>query len=119
MSRERVQLIHTFGAEVIPVSHEQGGFIGAVELAEQFAMEQDHVFLPRQFDSPVGWELQNMLTVAQVIAQAALSRRESRGVHLRTDYPDTNLRLQGQRFAFSRTEAGGLEMRGGGMRVRG
>ena len=34
-----------------------------------------------------GWELQNMLTVSLMMAQAALVRTESRGVHLRTDYP--------------------------------
>jgi L-aspartate oxidase len=34
-----------------------------------------------------GWELQNMLTVGLMMTQAALSRRESRGVHLRLDYP--------------------------------
>lgn len=45
--------------------------------------------LPRQFSEPVGWELQNMLIVARVMIAAALTREESRGVHLRTDCPDT------------------------------
>lgn len=35
-----------------------------------------------------GWETQNMLTVARCIAQAALARAESRGVHYRTDHPE-------------------------------
>ena len=34
-----------------------------------------------------GWELQNMLTVSLMMTQAALTRTESRGVHLRTDHP--------------------------------
>lgn len=34
-----------------------------------------------------GWELQNLLTVALMMAHAALARQESRGVHLRTDFP--------------------------------
>lgn len=46
--------------------------------------------LPQQFDDPFGWELQNLLTVAQVMVSAALRREESRGVHLRTDFPETN-----------------------------
>ena len=46
--------------------------------------------LVRQFEEPAGWELQNMLTVARVIIDAALAREESRGVHLRTDFPDRN-----------------------------
>jgi len=39
---------------------------------------------------PQGWELQNMLTVCLLIAQSALARRESRGVHFRSDHPDTD-----------------------------
>ncbi len=34
------------------------------------------------------WELDNLLTVAMVICQAALQRKESRGAHFRDDYPD-------------------------------
>jgi L-aspartate oxidase len=45
--------------------------------------------LPRQFTDPNGWELQNMLTMSRVIISAALNREESRGVHLRTDFPQT------------------------------
>lgn len=40
-----------------------------------------------QFCDPLGWELQNMLTISQIIVRAALQREESRGVHLRTDFP--------------------------------
>ncbi len=36
------------------------------------------------------YEFRNMLTVAQLITDCALSRKESRGAHFRTDYPDTN-----------------------------
>ena len=43
--------------------------------------------LVRQFCDPHGWELQNMLTVARLMVRAALAREESRGVHLRTDFP--------------------------------
>lgn len=42
----------------------------------------------RQFSHPEGWELQNMLTIARVMIEAALRRTESRGVHLRSDYPE-------------------------------
>ena len=46
--------------------------------------------LARQFTDPAGWELQNMLTVARVMIDAALRREESRGVHLRTDFPQSD-----------------------------
>lgn len=45
---------------------------------------------PREFSQPSGWELQNMLLVARLMIRAALHRRESRGVHYRTDYPETD-----------------------------
>ncbi len=38
---------------------------------------------------PRAWELINMLTVAQLAAIGAEGRQESRGVHYRTDYPET------------------------------
>jgi L-aspartate oxidase len=44
--------------------------------------------LVRQFADPAGWELQNMLTVASLMVGSARERTESRGVHLRTDFPN-------------------------------
>ena len=46
--------------------------------------------LPRQFSDPEGWELQNMLVVSRLMIQAALEREESRGVHLRVDFPQVD-----------------------------
>jgi L-aspartate oxidase len=39
------------------------------------------------FDSPDGWEMQNLLTVGALMTAAALARTESRGTHRRTDFP--------------------------------
>jgi L-aspartate oxidase len=46
--------------------------------------------MDKTFDSPSGWECQNMLTVSLLMARCAHLRRESRGVHFRTDFPDTD-----------------------------
>jgi len=46
--------------------------------------------LARQLNDPHGWELQNMLTVASLMVEGALAREESRGVHLRMDFPTTD-----------------------------
>lgn len=46
--------------------------------------------LSRQFHDVSGWELQNLLLVSGLITRAATIRTESRGVHLRTDYPEAN-----------------------------
>jgi L-aspartate oxidase len=42
------------------------------------------------FDSPEGWQCQNMLTVSLLMAQSARTRCESRGVHYRRDFPQTD-----------------------------
>ena len=39
------------------------------------------------FDSPEGWEVQNLLTVGFLMTRAALERNETRGTHARTDAP--------------------------------
>lgn len=46
--------------------------------------------LADQFFDPGGWELQNMLCVARVMIEAALQRQETRGCHVRLDFPDQN-----------------------------
>lgn len=62
--------------------------------------------LDRQLTDPTGWELQNMLTIAQVIIGAALEREESRGVHFRHDYPRQGDSRWQKRLATSRLVAG-------------
>jgi len=49
MSRERVQLIRCLGAEVVPITREQGGFLGSIRLCEEFAAHNPHVFLRASF----------------------------------------------------------------------
>lgn len=46
--------------------------------------------MPMQFDAPEGWEVQNLLQTARMMAAAALMREESRGVHFRRDFPHPN-----------------------------
>jgi len=46
--------------------------------------------LPRQFTDPQGWQLQNLLEVGRLMIRAAAARQETRGVHVRSDYPATS-----------------------------
>lgn len=46
--------------------------------------------LDKEFFHPAGWEVQNMLTAARLIAQCAMQRTETRGVHYREDFPETD-----------------------------
>jgi L-aspartate oxidase len=44
--------------------------------------------LDKIFDDPEGWQTQNMLLVAALVARSAAWRQESRGCHWRSDFPD-------------------------------
>ena len=69
MSYERVQLMHNLGAEVVPVSKAQGGFIGAVKMAQEYADENPNTFLPRQFDNPDNVEAHQIMTGPEIETQ--------------------------------------------------
>ncbi|HND52686.1 MAG TPA: L-aspartate oxidase, partial [Pirellulaceae bacterium] len=66
--------------------------------------------LSRQFDDTEGWELQNMLAVARTMICAAFSREESRGVHLRTDFPRVDDARWRRHLSFRRQADGNVEM---------
>jgi len=69
MSRERVQVIQSLGATVIPVSIEQGGFRGSIREAEAYAVKNDSVFLPRQFESQANVAAHHCGTGPEILAQ--------------------------------------------------
>ncbi len=50
--------------------------------------------LDKIFDAPEGWQTQNMLLVAALLARSAHWRGESRGCHTRTDRPGASEQLQ-------------------------
>ena len=51
MSRERIELIKSLGAEINLVSKEQGGFLGSIAMSEEYAKSNPNTFLPRQFSN--------------------------------------------------------------------
>jgi L-aspartate oxidase len=60
--------------------------MGLAEAADSI-LAWRHYVLTRQLTTPDGWELQNMLEVAELMIHSAAKRTESRGVHLRNDFP--------------------------------
>jgi L-aspartate oxidase len=57
--------------------------------------------LGREFDGKPGWELQNLLTVARLMIDAAQRRDESRGTHFRSDFPAKDDAHWGRRHVVS------------------
>lgn len=71
MSHERVALIESLGATIVPVSRAQGGFLGSIRLAEERAAGCSSAFLPRQFSNPANVEAHEQTTGPEIWAQLA------------------------------------------------
>lgn len=69
MSQERLDLIRSFGAEIVSVSKEEGGFLGSIERCEDFAASHKNVFLPRQFSNPANVEAHATTTGPEIWSQ--------------------------------------------------
>jgi cysteine synthase A len=69
MSRERVLVIQSLGAHIVPVTAEEGGFLGSIERVEAYARNNEHVFTPRQFESPSNVEAHYLTTGPELLAQ--------------------------------------------------
>jgi L-aspartate oxidase len=90
------------------VQRSRDDLVGAAETIDNWC----RYVLARQFANAEGWELQNMLTLSRIIVSAALAREESRGVHLRTDFPAKDDEQWYRRLAFHRGGNGALELAG-------
>lgn len=71
LSRERVEIIQSLGAEVMLVSKAEGGFLGSIRLAEQMAEKDEHVFLPKQFENKFNAEAHEKTTGEEIWKQLA------------------------------------------------
>ncbi len=67
----------------VGVERDRGGLRAA---RDKLAFWSRYV-LDHPFPTPSGWEVQNVLTVAALVTEAAFQREESRGVHYRSDCP--------------------------------
>jgi cysteine synthase A len=69
MSRERTLVIQSLGAEIIPVSAEQGGFRGSIEMADDWVAGNANGFRPDQFDNQANVEAHRLTTGPELLAQ--------------------------------------------------
>ena len=73
MSSERKNLIRAFGAEIHAVSHEQGGFLGSIQMAQDkaatLAETTPGTFLPRQFRNTDNSQAHEKSTGAEIFYQ--------------------------------------------------
>ncbi len=69
MSRERLDLIRSYGAKVVSVSKEQGGFLGSIDRCRKASADVREVFLPRQFENCANVEAHELGTGPEILAQ--------------------------------------------------
>ncbi|NCU06079.1 MAG: pyridoxal-phosphate dependent enzyme, partial [Chitinophagaceae bacterium] len=69
LSKERVDIIKSLGATVIPVSKEQGGFLGSIALSQEMAAKDANVFLPEQFENMYNSEAHEKTTAKEIWEQ--------------------------------------------------
>ncbi len=71
MSSERINMMQAYGAEVILVSKEQGGFLGSIAMAEELG-KKSGVFLPRQFSNEENCNAHYYMTGEEISHQLSL-----------------------------------------------
>ena len=69
MSKERVDIIKSLGATIIPISKEQGGFLGSIKLSEEIAANEKNIFLPCQFSNEANAEAHEKTTGPEIWCQ--------------------------------------------------
>jgi cysteine synthase A len=66
MSEERLVLIKSLGAKVVRVRQDQGGFLGSIQMTEDLALHEAHVFLPAQFANEANVEAHEKSTGPEI-----------------------------------------------------
>ena len=78
MSKERINLIESFGATIRLVSKAEGGFTGSIALADRMG-ETEGAFLPHQFSNPENCAAHYATTGKEILAQLAAFGKRPHG----------------------------------------
>src|ERR1700678_36492 len=78
--------------DLVGIVRLESEMLQALESIQQLAAKAERVGVGGHREYNSGWhtalDLHNLLTVSEIIARAAIERKESRGAHFRDDYPD-------------------------------
>lgn len=106
LSQERINLIKSFGAEIVLISKEEGGFLGSIRRAEELAAKTENSFLPRQFANEdnceahykttgfeISWQMrfQGLVPDAFIAGVGTGGTIMGTGKYLREKYPNIKL----------------------------
>ncbi len=69
MSRERVQIIQSYGAKVVAVSRDEGGFLGSIRLTKEHLRREPRAFLTCQFANIANAKAHELTTGPEILRQ--------------------------------------------------
>jgi succinate dehydrogenase / fumarate reductase, flavoprotein subunit len=78
--------------DLVGIVRQEQEMLQALESIKQLAAKAERVGVSGHREYNSGWhtalDLNNLLTVSEIVARAALERKESRGAHFRDDFPN-------------------------------
>ncbi|MGH9581693.1 MAG: FAD-binding protein, partial [Bryobacteraceae bacterium] len=101
--------------DLVGISRREEEMQRALEELKRLRLRADRVGVPGNREYNNGWhtalDLRNLLTVSEMVARAAIERKESRGAHFRDDYPSKNESEGRCNFVLRRGESGEVQVK--------
>ena len=86
----------------------------ALERIRELKVRSEQVSVDGNREYNSGWhtalDLQNLLTVSEIVTRAALERKESRGAHFRDDFPVKDGKFGGFNIVARKNSAGEMQL---------
>jgi succinate dehydrogenase / fumarate reductase flavoprotein subunit len=104
--------LEDFMQDLVGIVRREEEMARALEAVADLAVRADAVAVQGNREYNPGWhtalDLRNLLIVAEAVARAALTRRESRGAHFRDDYPDKSAEWGTRNLVIRRASDGSM-----------
>src|SRR5438309_10918853 len=101
--------------DLVGTVRKEDEMLRALEGLQKLRKRGGQVAVPGNREYNPGWhtalDLDNLLTVSEAIARAAVERKESRGAHFREDYPEKVAELGRVNIVISRGSSGEMRVR--------
>jgi succinate dehydrogenase / fumarate reductase flavoprotein subunit len=99
--------------ELVGIVRQEQEMLQALDRIGELKEASERVSVDGNREYNNGWhtalDLQNLLTVSEMVARAALERKESRGAHFREDYPSKSEEFGKFNFVLRKGADGGME----------
>jgi succinate dehydrogenase / fumarate reductase, flavoprotein subunit len=100
--------------DLVGIVRRESELLQALEALQQLRARADKVSVEGNREYNPGWhtacDLENLLTVAEAVARAALERKESRGAHFRDDFPTKDEAFSTVNFVIRKSARGEMQV---------